>query len=114
MMGVRMWIFTALALAGLRWFKVIFDGRWSDEAYLSQVMGLHHLLLPALLVSLSLAATTVIIRFHWRQKTLKPLLAGIAAAGLSALVWISLAGPALLPHPEFRGKQVKAAGGQQG
>lgn len=114
MMSIRRWMLTALALAGLRWFKVIFDGSGSDEASLSQVMGLHHLLLPALLIPLSLAATTVIIRFHWRHQTLRPLLAGMAAAGLSTLVWISLLGPALLPHPELQGMKVKAAGGQQG
>lgn len=95
------WMATALSLAGLRWFKTAFDGVHSDEARLSQFLGLPYWTVPLLLLVPSFLTAAVLWRFHRTQQSLLPFAAGFAACVISGLVWITFIGPALLPHPVY-------------
>jgi hypothetical protein len=92
-----LWVFTAFALAGFRWLKIIFEGRSSDEAYLSAIWGFHHSTGPYLLLPLCLLSAIAVLAFHIRQKTMVPLAVGVLAAMVSSAVWFYLVGPVVLP-----------------
>ncbi len=98
--GSPLWIFTALSLAGLRWVKVIFDGRGSDEAWLSATAGWHYLTLPILLLPIAILSGGAVFCFHRKQQTLLPLAAGFCAGLVSVALWFTVVGPALLPYPD--------------
>tara|TARA_R110002096_G_scaffold105923_7_gene233083 strand:- start:2653 stop:3354 length:702 start_codon:yes stop_codon:yes gene_type:complete len=101
------WVFSAFALSGLRWCKVVFDGIHSDEAWLSTFLGLDHHLLPFTFLPLSFVAAFSLFRFHREHRTLRPFGVGFGLSIVSGMLWLGLLGPKLLPYPKMPNKRVE-------
>lgn len=95
---IRFWIFTAMALLGLRWLRFRFTSE-SDETTISELMGMPPWFVPALLFLPALFVTKLIVSTHRRNRTLLPLLAGVGIAAAVAILYLVVLGPAMFPPP---------------
>jgi hypothetical protein len=97
--GLGYWLATACSLMALRWVKVAIEGPGSDEADISELLGMYWLALPAILVVPAAAVLAATAAVHSKQRTLKPLAVGFLAGLIGVGIWMLALGPFLLPLP---------------
>jgi hypothetical protein len=96
--SVTTWLWSALALACLRWLRAD-TGGVSDETKLSRQLGMEDFFIPSLLAVPCVVLVVVILLIHQRSCTLLPLTAGLAAGVGSSTLWLSTLGPMVFPPP---------------
>jgi hypothetical protein len=89
------WIATLASLAGLRWLQSPFKYP-ADELHLSQQLGLDPFVVPTVMLPVSTIVLILIINYHVRAATIKPLSIAICFGIAGALFWLFLLGPVLL------------------
>lgn len=94
--GLVFWISSLLTLSGLRWLFTIPRGRATDEATISELLGLHWYVMPVALLLLSIAAVVFLIWAHLKADNIVSLLVSVPAAMLGAALWAKVVGPMLL------------------
>ena len=94
--ALAVWPASLCCTAGFRWFKIALQGSTTDEAELSSWLGFHWQTLPLLLLPLSLAYLAVLLYSHFRLNTWVDLSFGVIGGIAGGLVWLYIAGPALL------------------
>jgi hypothetical protein len=96
---VMYWVSTVLALSSYRWFKVMIQGPGSDEADVSELLGMGWYVLPAFMFFLACAVWCFVVSTHVRRSTLGALLFGLVFGIAGVALWVGVVGPILLPKP---------------
>lgn len=93
---LRYWIATALLLSAMRWLKAPFQPG-ADESTISELLGMPWYVIPYALFAPACLVIAYLIRIHFREGTLVPLVIGFGSGMSSFLLWYLLLGPRLLP-----------------
>jgi len=95
------WLATTLALNAARWAEVFLSRSGQleprDEVYASQALGLPIWLLPAVTALLAMVAVLAAMRLHPPGQRILPFVSAGIGGGLGVALWMTVAGPFLLP-----------------
>jgi hypothetical protein len=92
------WLFTACALAALRWIRLSPSQSGGDETVIARLLGLPPGSLDWLMIPWAFFVLFMMLLPHRKHQTLVPLALGFFVAVLSGVAWLTWVGPWLLPN----------------